>query len=372
MPDFASQLAAIDAKGRLRRLIPRAGHDFSSNDYLGLAGDPAIARALADALARGVPHGSGGSRLLRGNTPEHEALEARAAAFFRSEAALFFATGFAANTALLAALPGPDDLIVVDALAHASMHDGLKLARAGHRIAAHNDPDAFAGAIARWRAQGGRGRAWIAAETLYSMDGDTAPVAALDAVARHHDALLVLDEAHATGVLGPAGRGLGAALEGQPHVIAVHTCGKALGVEGALVTASRLVIELLVNRARPFLFSTAPSPLMAVGVAAALERVAGGDDLRAQLAGLVAATGRHVCAPLGLPAPASHIVPIILGDDRRTMAVAERLRSDGFDVRGIRPPTVPAGTARLRLSITRHVDEAVLARLGQALRAALA
>ncbi len=369
---FCAQLAAIEAKGRLRRLVPRAGHDFASNDYLGLARDGAIARAMAEALARGVPHGSGGSRLLRGNAPEHEALEARAAGFFGSEAALYFPTGFAANTALLAALPRPDDLIVLDALAHASAHDGVRLARAAHRIAAHNDPQAFDDAIARWRAGGGTGRAWIAVESVYSMDGDTAPVAALAQVAARHEAMLLIDEAHATGVLGIGGRGLGADLEGQPNVIALHTCGKALGVEGALVTAARPIVDLLINRARPFIFSTAPSPLMAIGVSAALERVARGDALRTELAALVDAVQRHICAPLGIAAPRSHIVPVILGDDRRAMAAAQALQARGFDVRGIRPPTVPPGTARLRLSVTRNVDEPTIEALGAALREVLA
>jgi len=352
--------------------MPRAGHDFASNDYLGLAHDPAIAAAVSDAIARGVPVGSGGSRLLRGNAPEHEALEAQAAALFGSEAALFFANGFAANMALLAALPGPDDLIVADALIHASAHDGMKLSRARCVLAAHNDAQAVDDAIAAWRADGGTGRAWIIAETLYSMDGDRAPVAALDAVARRHGAMLILDEAHATAVHGPGGRGLGAALEGQGHVIALHTCGKGLGVEGALVTAARPIIDLLVNRGRSFVFSTAPSPLMAVAASAALERMVAADDRRARLAALVDAAGHHICAPLDLPAPTSQILPIILGDDARTMRVAEAVQAAGFDVRGIRPPTVPRGTARLRVSLTLNVDEAIIAQLGEALRTALA
>jgi len=369
---FQTRLDMLTRRARLRRLMPRAGHDFASNDYLGLAHDPAIAAAVADALARGVPVGSGGSRLLRGNAPEHEALEAQAAALFGSEAALFFANGFAANMALLAALPGPDDLIVADALIHASAHDGMKLGRAPCVLAAHNDAQAVDDAIAAWRAEGGTGRPWIVAETLYSMDGDRAPVAALDAVARRHEAMLILDEAHATAVHGPGGRGLGAALEGQDHVIALHTCGKGLGVEGALVTAARPIIDLLVNRGRSFVFSTAPSPLMAVAASAALARMGEIDERRAALAALVDAAGRHICAPLELPAPASQILPVILGDDARTMRVAEAVQAAGFDVRGIRPPTVPRGTARLRVSLTLNVDETIVARLGEALRTALA
>ena len=369
---FRARIDALDRRSRLRRLIPRVGHDFASNDYLGLAHDPAIGAAVADAVARGVPVGSGGSRLLRGNAPEHEALEAQAAALFGSEGALFFANGFVANMALLSALPGPDDLIVADALIHASAHDGMKLSRAKAVLAAHNDPQAFDDAISDWRVQGGTGTPWIVVETIYSMDGDKAPVDALAQVAARHDAMLIFDEAHATAVYGTGGRGLAAHLEHQPNVIALHTCGKGLGVEGALVTGAQPVIELLVNRGRGFVFSTAPSPLMAVAVSAALERMTGADDLRAELARLIAHAAQHICAPLDLPPPQSQILPIIIGPDARTMQVAALLQEAGFDVRGIRPPTVPRGTARLRISLTLNVDEAVIEALGDALRHALA
>lgn len=369
---FRAQLGALSRRSRLRRLAPRAGHDFASNDYLGLAHDPAIAAAVVAAIARGVPVGSGGSRLLRGNAPEHEALEAQAAKLFGAEAALFMANGFAANIGLLAGLPGPDDLIVADALIHASVHDGMKLSRARHVLAAHNDPQAFDDAIARWRTGGGTGRPWIIAETLYSMDGDFAPVDALAQVAARHEAMLILDEAHATAVHGPGGRGVAANLEGNERVIVLHTCGKGLGVEGALVTASRPIVDVLVNRARSFVFSTAPSPLMAVAASAALERMMKADESRARLHELIDHAAQHLCAPLGLPAPVSQILPIILHDDKRTMAVAAALQAAGFDVRGIRPPTVPRGTARLRVSLTLNVDEAIITALGEALRVALA
>jgi len=369
---FEAQLAALDARARRRRLIPRAGHDFASNDYLGLAGDPVIADAVAQAISRGVPVGSGGSRLLRGNAPEHEALEAQAAALFGSEAALFLANGFAANTALLGCLPGPDDLIVADALIHASAHDGMKLGRATKQFAAHNDPQAFDDIIATWRREGGTGRPWIVAETLYSMDGDLAPVDALNEVALRHDAMLILDEAHATAVHGPGGRGIAAHLEGQPHLVTLHTCGKGLGVEGALVTAARPVIDLIVNRGRSFIFSTAPSPLMAVAVSAALDRMTRADDLRTRLAALIDHAAQHICAPLGIAPPQSQILPVILREDARTMTVAAALQDAGFDVRGIRPPTVPRGTARLRISLTLNVDEGTIGALGQTLQSILA
>lgn len=369
---FQDQLDALEARARLRRLSPRVGHDFASNDYLGFAHDPAIAQAVREAIARGVPVGSGGSRLLRGNAPEHEALEAQAAAVFGSEAALFMANGFAGNAALLSALPGPEDLIIADALIHASAHDGMRLSKARSKLAAHNDPQAFADAIAEWRREGGRGRPWIVAETLYSMDGDIAPVDALADIAAQHDAMLILDEAHATAVHGPGGRGIGAHLEGRENVVALHTCGKGLGVEGALVTGARPIVDLLVNRGRGFVFSTAPSPLMAVAVSAALERMLEADGERAELNDLLAYAAQHICAPLGLPSPKSQILPIFIGDDALTMVVAARLQQAGFDVRGIRPPTVPRGTSRLRISLTLNVDSAIVVALGQALQQALA
>jgi 8-amino-7-oxononanoate synthase len=361
-----ADLDRLRAAGRYRRLVPRAGVDFASNDYLGLANDPRLRAAVAQALDRGVAVGSGGSRLLRGNDPEIEALEADAAAMFGSEAALYFSTGFAANLALIATLPQPGDLIVHDALVHASMHDGLKLARAPSVAAAHNDAQAVEDAISAWRAAGGTGTPWIAIESLYSMDGDFAPVADLAQVARRHDAMLLIDEAHSTGVWGTGGRGIAAMLEGQPNVIALHTCGKALGCEGALVTAPRPFVDFLVNRARSFVFSTAPSPLMAAAVRAALRIVAGEPERRERLRALIAHAER-VLAPLGVAATGSQLLPLIIGGDAATMARAEAVQARGFDVRGIRPPTVPAGTARLRISLTLNAGQSDVDALAAAL-----
>lgn len=369
---FRSQLAALESRGRLRRLIPRAGRDFASNDYLGLAADPIIGQAVADAVARGVPVGSGGSRLLRGNAPEHEGLEAKAATFFRTQAALFMANGFAANLALFATLPQRGDLIVADELIHASVHDGIRMSKARAVFARHNDVQSFADKIADWRAEGGKGRVWIAVETLYSMDGDLAPLTDLAALAARNEAMLLLDEAHGTGVFGPSGRGLSAGLDGLHNVVTLHTCGKAMGVEGALVCGPRIIIDYLVNRARAFIFSTAPSPLMAVAASAALDRIEQADDLRARLTVLRQDATEMIARPLGLPAPRSQILPVILGADGRAMAVAQALQEAGFDVRGIRPPTVAPGTSRLRISLTLNIGRADVAALGDALRRLLA
>lgn len=366
---YVAQLDALARRDRLRTLQARSGIDFSSNDYLGLAHDPAIAGAVAQAVARGVPVGAGGSRLLRGNAPEIVALEDQAARFFGSEAALFMANGFAANVSIISALPRPGDLLVVDELIHASVHDGLRQSKAGHVFVRHNDPQAFEDAIAQWRGAGGTGRPWIVVETLYSMDGDVAPVDALAGIARRQEAMLLFDEAHATGVFGKDGRGVAAHLQGVENLLTLHTCGKALGVEGALVCGARVLMDMLVNKARPFIYSTAPSPLIAMAVGAALERISGtnGAALRARLTALRDHVRQALCGPLGLPAPQSQIVPVILGDDRRTMQVATALQSAGFDIRGIRPPTVPTGTSRLRLSLTLNVNERDIDALATAL-----
>jgi len=365
--DHRQDLRAIKHQARLRRLQPRTGVDFSSNDYLALSTSQRLRDAVGAALVRGVSIGSGGSRLLRGNDPEHEALEAEAAAFFGSESALFFASGFAANAALLATLPQRGDLVVHDALVHASAHEGMRLGRAETRAATHNDAAAIETVIMQWRANGGTGRPWIAVESLYSMDGDRAPLAYLLEVATRHDGMLLIDEAHATGVFGPNGRGLAASLEGRENVITLRTCGKALGSEGALLCGPAVARDFLVNRARGFIFSTAPSPLMASAVREGLQMLADEPERRTRLAALIA-HAEHVLAPCGVTPTGSQILPLMIGDDAATMRVAAAVQAAGFDIRGIRPPTVPAGTARLRISLTLNVDEADIDRLADSLQ----
>jgi len=363
-------LSKLARSNRLRRLASARGVDFSSNDYLGLAGSPRIAGALVQALAAGMTVGSGGSRLLRGNHPEHERLEAEAACFFGAEAALFFGSGYAANTALFAALPGADDLVVHDELVHASAHDGMRLGRAARVGASHNDPDAFADAIRAWREQGGRGTPWIAVESLYSMDGDRAPLAQLAEVADRFEAMLLIDEAHATGVWGEGGRGFAAMLEGLPNVVTLKTMGKALGGEGALVCGPAVVRDVLVTRGRPFIFSTAPSPLMAVAAREGLAILADEPERRERLHTLIDHAQAQL-ARFGITPSESQILPLVIGDDAETMRVASALQAAGFDVRGIRPPTVPSDTSRLRISLTLHVGEEEIAALAEALQDAL-
>ncbi|MCB1504422.1 MAG: 8-amino-7-oxononanoate synthase [Hyphomicrobiaceae bacterium] len=356
-------LQALAHRRRLRILQPRHGLDFSSNDYLGLAESNFLRAASRAALERGVPLGAGGSRLLRGNHPEHEQLEAEASEFFGGESALFFGGGFAANTALFATLPQRADFIAFDALIHASVHDGMAMSRATHRPFAHNDPGSCDEAIAAWRREGGKGRAWIAIESLYSMDGDMAPLRDLAEVARRHDAMLVIDEAHATGAIGPEGRGLAAELEGRNNVIALHTCGKALGVSGAIITLPATQRDYMVNRARPFIYATAPSPLIAATVRAALKIIRDEPLRRLDLAARVAHAGNLLQTHCGIAPTGTHIQPIIVHRDETALQLADQLQTAGFDVRAVRPPTVPEGTSRLRISLTLNVTDNDVTRL---------
>ncbi len=359
-PQHERALEALARRGRLRSLTPAAGVDFTSNDYLGLANSAELRDAAADALARGVPLGAGGSRLLRGNHREHEALEAEAAAFFGAEAALYFGSGFAANAALIATLPGHGDLIVHDALIHASAWDGMGQTKATCVGARHNDVQSFAELIAAWRAGGAKGRVWIAVESVYSMDGDEAPLSELMALADRHDGMLLVDEAHATGVLGLGGRGLGAAFEGAENVVSLHTCGKALGASGALITSSRSIRDFLVNRARAFIYATAPSPVMAAVVRRALGIVRDEPDRRDELARRVKFAQAKLMATCGVAGSGSQIMPVVVGSDARAVALAQGMQKAGYDVRAIRPPTVPEGTSRLRIVVTLNTDEAAI------------
>lgn len=366
-----SNLCDLATQSRLRRLQARTGLDFASNDYLGLSASGLLADAARAALLRGVAIGSGGSRLLRGNDTEHEALEAEAAALFGVEAAIFFSSGFAANATLLSTLPQRGDLILHDALIHASAHDGMRLSRANCQSVRHNDVQAFADALVGWRSTKQAGTPWIVVESLYSMDGDQAPLAELAVLAEQHEAMLIIDEAHATGLFGVQGRGLAAALDGSANVITLRTFGKALGCEGAILCGPQIMRDFIVNRGRGFIFSTAPSPLIAAIARAALDIMVTADNRRAALRQRVALAEARL-GPLGIAATGSQLIPVIIGDDKRTMVVAAELQDAGFDVRGIRPPTVPEGTSRLRLSFTLNASladvEALTATLAEVLR----
>ncbi|ARM90897.1 8-amino-7-oxononanoate synthase [Rhizobium leguminosarum] len=363
-------LEALMKKGRYRELAPKVGLDFTSNDYLGLAASPRLRGAISWAIDRGVPVGSGGSRLLRGNHPEHEALEQEAARFFGADRALYWSSGFAANAALFSTLPRREDLVIYDELVHASVHEGIASIKAQSTSVPHNDADAFSDAIRRWRLSGGKGRVWIAVESLYSMEGDQAPLTDLAEIANREGAFLIIDEAHATGIYGAGGRGFSASLEGRENVIVLHTCGKALGVSGAIVCASRTICEYLVNRARSFIYSTAPSPLAAAAVREALKIVSDSPQRRTKLQDL-ATFANSTAIKAGFAATSSQIIPIKIGASGHAMRVAEQIKASGFDVRAIRPPTVPEGTARLRVAITLQVDRTAVTTLFGLIREAM-
>lgn len=363
-----SMLDALGSRHRRRVLSPAHGLDFASNDYLGLANSQVLQEAAQQALARGIPVGSGGSRLLRGNHPEHEALEQEAAAFFGAEAALFMGGGFQANQAIFSALPAAGDLVLYDALVHASAHEGMRASRADLHPFRHNDVGDARRVANDWRAAGGVGQIWIAVESVYSMEGDLAPLEDLAALAQDCEAVLVVDEAHATGIFGNQGKGFAHDL--HANLLTLHTCGKGLGVAGGLICGPKAMVETLINRARPFIFATAPSPFNAALVRAALKALASTDGLvtaAQQRIRHAHETARH----FGISGAAlnSQIIPILLGDEARTMAMAASLQDQGFDVRGIRPPTVPRGTSRLRVSITGNVGPDDITALFSALAA---
>ena len=327
-----------------------------SNNYLGLA-DAAPVRRAAAAAAERFGAGAGASRLISGTMELHRELERRLAEFHRSEAALAFGSGYLANTGTIAALAGRGEVVFSDELNHASIIDGCRLSRAETFVYRHRDIEHLAWALARARGRG----ALIVTDAVFSMDGDVAPLAELAALTRDSGCMLMVDEAHATGALGPGGRGAvaEAGLEDEVDVI-VGTLGKSLGSYGAYVCAGAEIRELLVNAARTFVFSTALPP-PAIGAAlAALELT----STRPELAGLLrrnAGVLRGELATCGLDTGSSstQVMPVIVGDPRSAVALCERCLERGVFAQAIRPPTVPAGTSRLRLSVmaTHHPAE---------------
>jgi 8-amino-7-oxononanoate synthase len=319
-----------------------------------------LAEAAREALAGGDAFGAGGSRLLRGHHHDHAELEAFAAGFFAAEKALYMSTGFVANYTLFTALAQRGDAIVFDEWIHASAKEGIHASHAKRYKARHNDAASFAEAAWRAKRRGAR-QIWITGESVYSMDGDLAPLPELMALAEDVDAILIVDEAHATGIFGPRGRGLSEGHEGE-RLITLHTCGKALGAAGALVCGPAVVIDYLINTARPFIYSTAPPPLVAAVVKRALELIDEQPWRRERLRERTAFARARLRAVLGhaYQFPESQILPVVLGGADRAVAAAEALQRSGFDVRAIRPPTVPAGTSRLRLTINAlHSDDEI-------------
>jgi 8-amino-7-oxononanoate synthase len=357
-----ARLAALEADGLLRALRPPAGIDLSSNDYLNLARHPSIAERLIEAVAR-EGCGSTGSRLLRGERTCFEQVEQRFARFKGAERALYFGSGYLANIAALATLPERGDVIFSDERNHASLIDGMRLSKARTVVVPHIVSE-DASALARLVTESDAPVRFIVTESLFSMEGDVAPLAAYEAICRATGAVLVVDEAHAVGVYGERGTGLlEAAGVRHDRCVSINTAGKALGVAGAFVAGPAWAIEYLTQRARPFVFSTAPPPALADALDASLALIASEPERRQRVLAL-AAHLRARLADAGIPAiaGASQIVPIVVGDNERAVAIAGALQHDGFDVRAIRPPSVPPGTARLRVSVNAGVSEALLDR----------
>lgn len=373
--DARAELARLEAAGRLRvpRVVdgvhgPRVTVDgvsvlnFASNDYLSLAGDRRLARAAAVALDE-AGSGAGASRLIVGNHRRHVALESAVADWLRVTGVRLFTSGYAANVGVITALAGPGDVVISDELNHASIIDGCRLSRAEIVVVPHRDLRAVEAALV---AHAGK-RRFVISETLFSMDGDVADVRALADLARRHDAALILDEAHALGVWGPEGRGIAAEHGVVPDVL-VGTGGKALGGAGAFAATTRAVAELLWNRARSLVFSTGVAPAVAASLQAAIEiiRSSDGQDRRRAVEHHARELRRRVPGLGG--EPASAIAPLVVGDDREVMRLSSRLFESRVFVQGIRPPTVPVGTARLRVSVSSGHSETDVAYLADALR----
>lgn len=365
MPYFAQALTALAQDDLLRSLTLPAGVDFTSNDYLGMAAHPALRHCAIEALEGGIDIGAAGSRLLRGHTQAHEALERFSAEHFQAGGALYFSSGFQANFALLTTLPQRNDVVLFDALAHASMRDGLIAGRYKSAKFTHNDMDSLEQQLKRHALEAER--IWIVLESLYSMDGDIAPLDAIYDLAERYDAMLIIDEAHATGVYGEGGRGLCWEIiqkHGYERLVTLHTCGKAIGVAGGLVCGSKDIIDYLINAARPFIYSTAPMPLQALLVQKSLKILASGegDQKREKLQ-------RNCKIAEGLfGGYGTQIVPFIIGENAEALAAAKAAQDAGLDVRAVRPPTVAQGTARLRISLSSEHSEDVLHDLYNALK----
>lgn len=360
-----SELEALHEQSQLRELDILRGVNLSSNDYLGLAVRSEFKQAVIEAVARADSIGSTGSRLLSGNSREWEDLERDFARFAGTEAALYFGSGYAANVGLLGALLKPGDVVFSDECNHASLIDGIRLSGARKIIYPHLDLEFLEKTLSECRDAGTK---FIVTESLFSMEGDIAPLKKLMELARAHGAELILDEAHATGALGPQGRGLGVECGIESEALAiVHTCGKALASMGAFVCGSALLRQFLVNRARTFIFTTATPPYMAGQIRAAIEFVRGADAERKHLQEIAAILRKELTARGLRLRGSSHVVPVFVNSNEQALHVAAKLQTNGFAAKAIRPPTVPAGTARIRLSLTSRITIDDVHRLAGAL-----
>lgn len=372
-----AELTSLEAQDRIRFCPAASGQSrtnptidaqpllsFSSNDYLGLAGHPALASAAATAIKRSG-FGAGASRLVSGDMTEHRELEAGLSAFLGVEAVLLFPSGYQTNLGVLAALAGPGDLVLCDHANHASIIDACRLSLARPSFYRHRD---VSSAEKRLLALApATRRKLLVTESLFSMDGDIAPLADLAALAAKYGAALVVDEAHAIGALGPGGRGLCRQAGVTPDVL-IGTLGKAFGAAGGFAAGSATLRKYLVNRSRTLIFSTAPPPPVAAAALAALDIIRGNDGnaRRDALADRVHQLQSRF-PPKASPLPLSPIFPIVLGTDRASLDASRALRACGIFVQPIRPPTVPDGTARLRITLSANHSPSDVASLAHAL-----
>ena len=360
---ISQRLSSVRDAGLYRSLCPPSGIDLCSNDYLGLSQHPLLKSRMAAAIEQeGV--GSTGSRLLRGERNCFSRAEQKFAAVKQTGRSLYFSSGYLANLAVLTTFPEPGDVIFSDERNHASLIDGVRLSGAEKVIFPHNDVAALEKLLGEYR---GAGRKFVVIESLFSMDGDEAPLTELAALCRRFNAALIVDEAHAVGIYGENGSGLIEAHHIAEDVfVSINTAGKALGVAGAFVAGSENAIEYLIQRARTFVFSTAAPPAIAAALEASLEVIEKEPERRQRL--LTRST--ELRARLGLVGH-SQIIPVVLGSNERALDVARELQAAGFDVRAIRPPTVPEGTARLRISVNQGLSKIALNRFADTLEEVL-
>jgi 8-amino-7-oxononanoate synthase len=360
---LANELRSLEQRHQRRSLAEICGTDFCSNDYLGLAEHPALKEAVLRAVEDSARMGGTASRLLSGQTAGWQRVEEEFARFAATESALFFGSGYAANLGLLSCIVGPDDVVYSDALNHASLIDGMRLSGARKVIYPHLDLSALEDSLRE--DDGAPWRRIIVTESVFSMNGDVAPLREIAAMTERFGATMIVDEAHATGVQGQGGRGLAAHNCILPQVLAtIHTCGKALASAGAFVCGPAVIKDYLINHARTFIFSTALPPYFAEQISAAVKLASGMDSERDMLRKRAERLNQAlVNAGFDTNGTASQIVPVVLGSNEDTLQAAAELQHEGLAVRAIRPPTVPAGRARLRLSLTSRIAEEELARL---------
>jgi 8-amino-7-oxononanoate synthase len=367
LAELQAGLRELESRSQRRTLVEIRGVNLCSNDYLGLADNPALKQSVIEAVARAARIGGTGARLLSGHAAVWNELEEEFAAFAGSEAALYFGSGYAANIGLLTSLASKNDVFFSDALNHASIIDGIRLSGARKIIYSHRDLNALETSLKENQSK--PGRKLIVTETVFSMEGDVVPLDAIVALAEKYGVAVIVDEAHATAVHGPDGRGIAAQFLADGRILAaMHTCGKALASAGAFVCGTAVLCEHLINHARLFIFSTALPPYMAEQIRAALRLAAGMNTERAELLSrsqdFAKSLQRDGWETLGTT---TQIVPAVIGANDAAVAAAEFLQRAGFAIRAIRPPTVPPGTARIRFSVTHKLTAAELEKLAAAL-----